>query len=325
MSEPLVSVAMATYNGAAYLEEQLRTIYAQTWRKIEVVVSDDASTDATPDILERYAASHGLRFATQNSRVGLVENFGRALSMAEGDFIALADQDDVWEATKIKRLLAAAGDGSMLVYCSPQRVLLETGAVVHDVDSDGVYNFVRHYGSGRPAKYLMAENWIVSHSMMIRREVVAAGAPVPREVRFHDDWFACVACSRGSVRFIDEPLQIYRRHTASLTFGSVRPRRRAWRELLSSRARLGWRSRAADQLARLERIGGLAGWSAAERRCLDKLDRYYRAGVDAGWCHRSLLAGLVVGGWFSTIRGLRRRAAFALRPLVWGRLSSRAQ
>ena len=70
---PLVSVAMATYNGERWLPEQLDSIYAQTWPELEVVVTDDASTDGTAEILERYARERGLRYEVNPERLGLVK------------------------------------------------------------------------------------------------------------------------------------------------------------------------------------------------------------------------------------------------------------
>ena len=58
----LISIAMATYNGEKYLRSQLDSIYAQIYKNIEVVVTDDCSTDGTVEILEQYAKSHGLKY-----------------------------------------------------------------------------------------------------------------------------------------------------------------------------------------------------------------------------------------------------------------------
>ncbi len=60
MKTPLVSIAMATYNGEKYLKEQLDSIYVQTYKNIEVIVTDDCSTDQTVDILKEYQEKHGL-------------------------------------------------------------------------------------------------------------------------------------------------------------------------------------------------------------------------------------------------------------------------
>ncbi len=75
---PLVSVAMATYNGEKFLRQQLDSIYAQTYPNVEVVVSDDRSTDGTVAVLEEYRYSHGLAYALcWQSRAFLLKDHGQ--------------------------------------------------------------------------------------------------------------------------------------------------------------------------------------------------------------------------------------------------------
>ncbi len=128
MTPPLVSVAIATWNGAKYLREQLETIYGQTGGipEIEVVASDDASTDGTVAILAEYALSRGLRYVVNPSRLGLVRNFERAISLCTGELIALADQDDLWKPHKLATLVENLGDFT-LIYCNSQEVLCPDG------------------------------------------------------------------------------------------------------------------------------------------------------------------------------------------------------
>src|SRR5215208_90703 len=105
-------VAMCTYNGAQFVAEQLDSIAAQTRRPDELVVCDDGSDDATPEIIREFAhrASFPLRFYVNETNLGSTRNFERAISLCEGDFIALADQDDVWLPEKLERLERALAD-----------------------------------------------------------------------------------------------------------------------------------------------------------------------------------------------------------------------
>ncbi|MBA3247724.1 MAG: glycosyltransferase family 2 protein [Pyrinomonadaceae bacterium] len=103
-----LSVAMCTYNGARYLQEQLASLAAQTRPPDELVVCDDCSTDETRAILEEFRARAAfpvrLYFNEQNLRV--VRNFAKAISLCGGDIIALCDQDDVWLPEKLSRFEA---------------------------------------------------------------------------------------------------------------------------------------------------------------------------------------------------------------------------
>jgi glycosyltransferase involved in cell wall biosynthesis len=111
---PLVSVALCTCNGEAYIEAQLASVLAQTHRALELVVVDDASTDRTVEILAEAARrDERIRVHRNPQRLGVNANFERAFSLCRGDFIAPCDQDDVWSAKKLESLLAAIGDADL--------------------------------------------------------------------------------------------------------------------------------------------------------------------------------------------------------------------
>ncbi|NEH33262.1 glycosyltransferase, partial [Rhizobium ruizarguesonis] len=94
-----------TYNGHTYLPELLASLEAQSWPNLEVVVSDDASTDGTPELLATYSGRFPVRLVASGERVGIVRNFERALAGCRGEYIALADQDDVWAPEKLTDLM----------------------------------------------------------------------------------------------------------------------------------------------------------------------------------------------------------------------------
>ena len=104
-----LSVAMATYNGAAFLQHQLDTIAAQTRLPDELVVCDDGSTDQTLEILERFAAAapFDVRVVRNPERLGYGRNFMQAARMTRGDLIAWCDQDDTWMPEKVARCIDA--------------------------------------------------------------------------------------------------------------------------------------------------------------------------------------------------------------------------
>jgi len=99
MSTPSLSVCMATYNGSRFLPRQLETILPQLGPEDELIVSDDASTDGTPELVrelcgERVKLLHGC-FRSP------VLNFEHALRQARGEVLVLADQDDIWCENKL--------------------------------------------------------------------------------------------------------------------------------------------------------------------------------------------------------------------------------
>lgn len=112
-----VSVVLCTYNGAKYLREQLESVVNQTYPLHELLIQDDGSTDGTTDIAAEYAAKYPFVRCLQNDgKHGLNPNFFSAMRKATGDYIAICDQDDIWELDKIEKQVAAIGDSLMCTH-----------------------------------------------------------------------------------------------------------------------------------------------------------------------------------------------------------------
>jgi glycosyltransferase involved in cell wall biosynthesis len=315
MSQPLVSVAIATCNGQRYLREQLATVYAQSWTNLEVVVSDDASTDGTVEILEEHARSHGLHYVVQPRNLGLVQNFARAISLCRGELVALCDQDDLWKPDKIERLARAIGDAT-LIYCNCQEYVDEEGRAGIDLSSANVADFARACGTGRPSRHLLAENWVVSHTLMFRRELIRHALPIPPHQVYHDGWLALVAAKLGGIRYLDERLQTYRRHPASMTFPDpARHRRAGLLAAFGPGYRAAWRGRCRIELARLGDARGLALLDAEDRAVLEELLLFYRAGAEGRNRWRALRNGWKLAPYFSSQYG-RARWRLPLRAFL---------
>src|SRR5277367_1671319 len=114
---PLVSIALCTYNGAKYLAQQLDTLVDQTYLHIEIIVVDDCSTDETFVILKVYASKYPQFKLYQNKKnLGFTANFERAVTLCNGELIALCDQDDLWHAEKIELQVNAIADNVFIYH-----------------------------------------------------------------------------------------------------------------------------------------------------------------------------------------------------------------
>src|SRR5882724_5630099 len=100
---PTISVAIATYNGAKYIDEQLQSIAAQTSPPDCICICDDRSTDTTLECVERFKQRATIPVLIQSNarQLGVIENFLSAFRRCETDYIAYCDQDDVWRPDKI--------------------------------------------------------------------------------------------------------------------------------------------------------------------------------------------------------------------------------
>ncbi|MDR0620012.1 MAG: glycosyltransferase, partial [Bacteroidales bacterium] len=105
---------MATYNGEKYIKEQLDSILCQLGMDDELIISDDGSTDKTLEIIQHYQEPR-VKILSNVKRHSIIGNFENALIHAKGDYIFLADQDDVWTSDKVNVVLAALATTDLVV------------------------------------------------------------------------------------------------------------------------------------------------------------------------------------------------------------------
>lgn len=244
----MLSVAMCTYNGGAYLEAQLRSILEQQRQPDEVVVCDDGSSDSTLGILTAFAraAPFEVKVHVNATNLGSTRNFEKAITLCAGDLIALADQDDVWEPVKLARLESRLTG-------SP-----EVGAVFSDaeiVDSSlkplgyRVWSAVR-FGSREQVNcertglfpLLLHHNVVTGATMAFQARFRPLICPIPADW-VHDAWIASIIAAHAPVAFVREPLLRYRRHPRQ-QIGARKPSK--LRRLIGSVAAVAFRERGAE-------------------------------------------------------------------------------
>ena len=210
---PLVSVVLGTYNGEAYLHEQLRSVLAQTYPALEIIAIDDGSRDRTVEILGEYARRDPrIRVVVNERNLGFIRNFEKGCRLAGGRYIALCDQDDYWFPEKIEKMVEAIGNHPM-VYCDSQLCgedLQPLGRRISDLV---------HYQSFDDCRQLCVFSRMYRHATLITRELFEKASPFLEEVP-HDGWLAYHATLYGGVRYLPEVLVKYRQHAGNI-FGVV--------------------------------------------------------------------------------------------------------
>ena len=219
MAEPLVSIALALYNGENHIAEQLKSILAQTHRDLEIVVLDDASQDKGLATVESFSKGDSrIRVHRNEKNLGLALNFLKSVSLCHGEFVCFSDQDDVWNPDKIEVLLKkiTSNERNMLVYS--------------DLDVDGssfwsVSKIRPRKGSLWPEAVL--RNPSPGCAMLFRRPVADLLARAALDVRFlekgrlddvafmHDHLAFIFACALGRVDYSTERLVSYRQHDSN--------------------------------------------------------------------------------------------------------------
>ncbi len=217
-----VSVALGTHNGERFIGEQITSILSQTRTVDEIVLSDDASSDRTVEIVESVVAAHRevhgvapeLTILRNDPALRVTKNFEQALRQSSGDLVALCDQDDVWHPTRIERLAARFDDPNVLfVFSNARQVGAQGEYLGHDLFEAIAMNPHERglVESGRVFEQFMRRNLATGATVMLRRSLVDAAIPFP-ETWLHDEWLAVVAAAFDGVRMHDEALTDYRQH-----------------------------------------------------------------------------------------------------------------
>mgnify|MGYP003576945079 CR=1 FL=1 len=210
MGIPLVSIALCTYNGERFLKEQLDSLINQDYPSIEIIIVDDCSTDRTLEILNQYSSQHSFIKVVQNSQnLGYKQNFEKAIALCEGDYIALSDQDDIWQPNKISLLSENIGEHILIYHDS--EFIDETGLSLNKKMSD----IVNLYSGKHPEAFVFF-NSVSSHALMFKKELKKHLERFPKYIN-HDAWIGFVAANIGSLKILNLSLVKYRQHSHSST------------------------------------------------------------------------------------------------------------
>lgn len=218
-TSPLVTIVMATRNGATYLPAQLASIAAQSHRNWRLWVSDDGSTDATLSILQNFAASHQVTVVQGPCRGSSARNFLSLLCHPDlpPGIVALADQDDVWLEGKLARALRrmarrarTASDGSD----GDHPMLYAAESMLVD-DRLAPLRFSRAATAQPSFANALVQNLFGGHTTVLNAAALALirRAGQQDEIAFHDWWIYQLIAGAGGTLLLDPaPMALYRQH-----------------------------------------------------------------------------------------------------------------
>lgn len=216
-----VSIAICTYNGERFLQEQLDSLLAQTRRPDQLVIRDDVSSDNTLTLLRAFvprAEARGIVVDLQvNSRnLGYRQNFDGALRACTGDLVFLCDQDDIWYPDKLQRFCAEFDARPLLLALHSDATLIdETGRILSKrLFSALGYRPSEHarMHAGHGFQLLLKRPLMTGAAMALRRQVLDDSLPLPASGWVHDAWIGMLAAMRGEIDSLPEALIGYRLH-----------------------------------------------------------------------------------------------------------------
>lgn len=221
------SVVLTTCQGEQFVGEQLDSILPQLAPADEVVVSDDASTDHTLEVIAQRRDPR-VHVVAHDTRVGYIANFQRAIAHSRGDPIFFSDQDDIWLPGKVALLETA-------MRSSP---CVASDAIVVDAQLQTLHRSYFEWrgtrGFSRLSIYLKPP--IVGATVACRRDYLETLLPFPRGVP-HDFWLTFNAACDGALTVLRTPLILYRRHTNALSVSGT-SQRRGMKTITAERVRL---------------------------------------------------------------------------------------
>lgn len=291
---PCVSVGIPVYNGERYLEMAIRSVLTQTWADLELVISDNASTDRTETICRRFAAQDPrVRYYRNGSNIGATGNFGRAFELSRGTYFRWLCSDDYMGQTSIERCVAALEvNTDAVVACT--RTLFVDGTGEKTWPYDAVQALLQVDACDRFRAAFEQDPWCNAAYGLIRRATLAKTAlqgPFPAS----DKALIAELAMHGRIVEVAEPLFYRRIHPGAYSFAisderdrtfytpnagnKVAPMLRAWpnnlahmRALIRSPARYGEKLRMAAHVLRMawwqraDMFGEASRWMRGEFR-----------------------------------------------------------
>lgn len=224
MNSPSIDIVLASCNGASYIRTQIQSIqacarYAELVHKLIVV--DDASEDSTLQILREMALADARIVVIANSGVrrGVMLNFAFGLLRTTAPYIALSDQDDVWNSAKLDKLFCALRQTES-VYGETTPMLGFSDLAVVDAELNVMDPSFWHHQALQPRwaqhfRQLLCQNIAPGCSMILNRPLLQKALPFPSEAAMHDWWLLLIAKAFGQVFYIEEALLLYRQHGAN--------------------------------------------------------------------------------------------------------------
>ena len=202
-----VSVALASYNGEKYIEEQISSICSQLDNSDELVISDDGSSDNTLDIIKSLCERYSCIKLINGPQKGIVANFGNAMQHCKNDIIFLSDQDDIWCPNKVDIIKSIFSENPKAV------VILHNATVLKNGNEEGL--LFEGYNKGVISNLIKSAYW--GCCMAVKREFIHPFLPFNDSVIAHDQLIGLLAEHVNGTIYLPKTLIMHRIHETNKT------------------------------------------------------------------------------------------------------------
>lgn len=216
----MISVALCTYNGADFIQQQLDSIFTQTVPVDEVVICDDCSMDSTFTILKTYAVKYPqIRLIKNEINLGFRANFEKALIECQGDYIFFSDQDDIWSKDKVENTVSFLKESGMYgVYTDGILINEDNQRLGESLFSRiKLRPYIEHHLLEQNEFEILClnGNHVTGATLAITKSAKDLVLPFrTSKILLHDMWMALRLSSINKLGCLDKPLISYRLHTS---------------------------------------------------------------------------------------------------------------
>lgn len=215
----MIDILLATYNGEAYLPEQIDSLFSQTFKDWRLIIRDDGSTDTTVSFIEYLAKEFpGKVLVIQDDlgNLGAAQSFSRLLEVSDAPYVAFCDQDDIWVDNKLElqmnEMLSKEKELGAEV-----PILIHSDLIVVGHNLRILSTSFWKYQKLNPEKMnslnkLLVQNFVTGCTCLLNKKLIELSKPIHQEAIMHDWWVALLAISNGSIINIATPTVYYRQH-----------------------------------------------------------------------------------------------------------------
>lgn len=213
-----IDVLMATYNGEKYLKEQIDSILNQTYKNINLIISDDCSKDGTCEILKQYEdKDERVNVFYQEKNLGYVKNFEFLLKKVENDFYMLSDQDDFWLPEKIEKSMETLKSKKADLVFGDLEIVDENLNTIYPSFGDfmKLNKKIGKYINSYKINYLY--NCVTGCTVLSKKKFIKKLIPFPTKSKYviHDHWLGLIISMNGKLAYMPEKYMKYRQHGAN--------------------------------------------------------------------------------------------------------------
>jgi glycosyltransferase involved in cell wall biosynthesis len=236
---PKVSVLMPSFNYARYLQAAIESVLSQSYTDLELIITDDCSTDGSREILEHWRRlDDRVAPVFHDINLGLARARNSGLAVSRGEFVALCDADDVWLPNKLETQIRCFQAQPELGVVHSDSAIIDGSGNLTGQRFSSLYHRKGQITSGNLFEVLCGQNFLCVPTVILRRKAIEYAGGFEENLRSLEDWVCWIKVSRKyPFHYVEDALVQYRIHGAGLSSnpkGMAQNRVKAFRYLLNT-------------------------------------------------------------------------------------------